>query len=123
LAKSQLESSYEIKDLGKAKLILSMHINRNLLGDVTLSQYVYCEHLLKQFNMDLCLSVTISLPPGLVLLVEDCPFIPNEVNEMKNMPFCETLGSLMWLQVATRPDLAYSINKLTCFTYNPGKTH
>ena len=56
-------------------------------------------------------------------LTEDCPSIPDEIDEMKNMPFCEALGSLMWSQVATRPDLAYSINKLACFAHNPGKTH
>jgi len=38
LAKSQLGSSYEIKDLGKAKLILGMRIDRNSQGDITLSQ-------------------------------------------------------------------------------------
>ena len=30
LAKSELEMSYKIKDLGKTKLILGMHINRDL---------------------------------------------------------------------------------------------
>jgi len=43
LVKSQLGSSYEIKDLGKAKLILGMHIDRNPQGDITLSQRAYCE--------------------------------------------------------------------------------
>jgi len=123
LAKSQLGSSYEIKDLGKAKLILNMYINRNLLGDVTLSQHAYCEHLLKQFNMDLCSPTTTPLPSGLVLSAEDCPSTPDEVDEMKNTLFYEALGSLMWLQVAIRPDLVYSVNKLAHFTHNPGKTH
>jgi len=31
----------------------------------------------------------------LVLLAEDCPFIPDEVNKMKNIPFCKTLGLLI----------------------------
>ena len=43
LVKSQLGSSYAIKDLGKAKLILGMHIDRNPQGDITLSQCAYCE--------------------------------------------------------------------------------
>ena len=38
LVKSQLGSSYEIKDLGKAKLIFGMYIDRNPQGDITLSQ-------------------------------------------------------------------------------------
>ena len=29
----------------------------------------------------------------------------------------------MWLQVATQPDLAFSVNKLARFAYNPGKVH
>jgi len=42
-AKAQLSSSYEIKDLGEAKLILRMRITRNTSGDITLSQQAYCE--------------------------------------------------------------------------------
>lgn len=39
LAKSQLGASYEIKDLGEAKLILGMRISRDpTTGDITLSQ-------------------------------------------------------------------------------------
>jgi len=95
LAKSQLGSSYEIKDLGEAKLILGMCIDRNSLGDVTLSQRTYYECLFKQFNMDLYSPATTPLPPGLVLSAEDCPSTPNEIDEIKNMPFHETLGSLM----------------------------
>jgi len=37
LAKNQLSTSYEIKDMGKAKLILGIHIERNKSGDITLS--------------------------------------------------------------------------------------
>jgi len=33
--KAQLSSSYEIKDLGKAKLILGMWITRNTSGNIT----------------------------------------------------------------------------------------
>ena len=100
-----------------------MCIDRNPQGDVTLSQRAYCEHLLKWFNIDLCSPATTFLPPSLVLSAEDCPSIPDEVDEMKNMPFREALGSLMWLQVATRLDLVYSVNKLARFAHNPGKTH
>ena len=29
----------------------------------------------------------------------------------------------MWLQVAIQPDLIFSVNLLSCFAHNPGKTH
>jgi len=53
------------------------------------------KYLLKWFNMDLCLPATTSLPPSLVLSAENCPSIPDEIDKMKNTPFCEALGSLM----------------------------
>jgi len=38
LAKDQLWASYKIKDIGEAKLILGMRIERSECGDITLSQ-------------------------------------------------------------------------------------
>jgi len=87
LAKFQLESSYKIKDLGEAKFILGIQIDRNAQGDITLSQQVYCKHLLKHFNMNSCSPATTPFSPGIVLLIEDCPITPDKENKMKNTPF------------------------------------
>jgi len=97
LAKSLLGSSYEIKNLEEAKLIHGMCIDKNLLGDVILLQCAYCEYLLKQFNMDMYLPMITLLPPSLILSVEDCPSTPDEVNKIRNIPFHEALGLLIWL--------------------------
>jgi len=70
-----------------------------------------------------CAPATIPLPPGLFLSVKDCPTTTEEITEMKNIPFREVLGSIMWLQIATRPDLSFSVNILSRFTHNPGKSH
>jgi len=45
------------------------------------------------------------------------------MDEMKDIPYQEALGSLMWLQVATRPDLSYTVNVLSRFAHNLGKLH
>ena len=87
LAKLQLGSSYEIKDLGEAKFILEIQIDRNIDGDITLSQQAYCDRLLNHFNMSSCLPTTTPLSPGIVLSSEDCPTTPDEENEMKKTPF------------------------------------
>ena len=42
---------------------------------------------------------------------------------MKDIPYREALGSLMWLQVTIQPDLSYAINILSHFAYNSGKPH
>ena len=42
---------------------------------------------------------------------------------MADKPYCELLGSIMYAQITTRPDLSYAISTLSKFTSNPGKTH
>ena len=100
-----------------------MRIDRNEYGDIRLSQEAYAEHLLKQFNMDSCSPATTPLPCGLFLSAKECPSNPAEVDEMKKIPYQEALGSLMWLQVAIRPDLLFPVNLLAQFAHNPGRAH
>ena len=42
---------------------------------------------------------------------------------MKNKPYHEVLGSVMYAQIATQPDLAYAVSTLSKFASNPGKPH
>jgi len=124
LAKNQLGTSYKIKNLGEAKLILGICVDRDpTTGNIMLSQKAYCEQMLNRFNMSKCIPVSTPLPPGLTLLSNNCPTTTQEAEEIKNTPYHEALGSLMWLQVATWPDLSYTVNTLSCFTHNPGKQH
>jgi len=86
LAKLQLGTNYEIKDLGEAKLILEMCINRGpITRNISLSQKSYCKCMLRCFNMKNCLPKLALLPPGLLLITEDCPNTPKEANKMKDI--------------------------------------
>ena len=42
---------------------------------------------------------------------------------MKLVPYRSTLGSLMYLAVGTRPDIAFTISTLAQYTENPGLVH
>ena len=42
---------------------------------------------------------------------------------MKNIPFASTVGSLMYAQVCTRPDIAYAVGVLGRYQSNPGMDH
>jgi len=88
-----------------------------------LSQTVYSEQLLERFNIKGCTLASTPLPSGLALSSEDCPTSTNEMNEMAATPYQEALGGVMWLQVATRPDLMYAASVLSHFAHNPRKTH
>ena len=101
LAKKQLRSSYKIKDIGEEKLILGIKISQSKNGDIVISQRAYAKQLLKRFNMHSFSPLTIPLPYGLSLSMEDCPANTSEIGEMRKVPYCKALGSLMWMQVAT----------------------
>lgn len=42
---------------------------------------------------------------------------------MRQVPFRAALGSLMYLAIGTRPDIAFVVSTLAQFTENPGWTH
>jgi hypothetical protein len=46
-----------------------------------------------------------------------------EKKEMDDKPYRAILGSLMWGQLATRPDLSFSVSLLARFQANPGIEH
>ena len=53
---------------------------------------------------------------------------PNEENAEESKGNSDTLyasliGSLMYLTVATRPDISYVVNRLAAFTANPSLEH
>ena len=98
LAKNQLETSYEIKDLGEVKLILGICVNRDpATGNIMLSQKAYCEQMLDRFNISKYILVLTLLLLGLMLSSDNCLTTTQEAKEMKNIPYYKALGSLMWL--------------------------
>lgn len=120
-AEGELRSSYEIKDLGLVSYILGMRIDRDEnSGSIRLSQRAYSERILECFHMADAKPRTTPLPPGIILLIDDMPKTKEDVQDMKQVPYREALGSLMWLQVATHPDLSYAVNILSRFANNPG---
>ena len=42
---------------------------------------------------------------------------------MKSVPYESTVGSLMYVMVCTRPDIAYAVGVVSRYFSNPGKDH
>ena len=58
-----------------------------------------------------------------ILCKEQCPKTEAEKEEMIYVPYSSAAGSIMYLMVCTRPDLAFAISVLSKYMSNPRKEH
>ena len=83
----------------------------------------YARKVLERFNMVDAKAVTLPLAAHFKLSSAGCPSNAVEKGEMSKIPYDNAVGSIMYLMVCTRPDLAYAIGKVSRFMSNPGITH
>ncbi|KAI3692795.1 hypothetical protein L6452_32618 [Arctium lappa] len=122
--KDRLKLEFEMKDLGKAHVILGMEIVRDRKSrTLRLTQKGYIQKILKRFNLDGAKSVSTPLPRHIKITKDDCPVDDIGKAEMAKIPYASAVGSLMYAMVCTRPDLAHSAGVISRFLSNPGKSH
>ena len=116
-----LNNHFDMKDLGDAFFVLGIQIHRDRSkGILGLSQRGYIEKILKRFNMHSCSSCTAPIQKGDKLSKSQCPQDEKERAEMEKVPYASAIGSLMYAQVCTRPDIAFDVDALGRYLSNPG---
>ena len=70
-----------------------------------------------------CKPVGTPMTPGHTLSKANCPQTLAEKQEMMDIPYMNAVGSLLFLALLTRPDIAYAISVLARFSSNPGMRH
>ncbi|KAG8976249.1 hypothetical protein FRC05_004499 [Tulasnella sp. 425] len=122
--KEALAKVFKLRDLGPTTFLLGMQITRDRsTRTLHLSQRQYVVDLLERFGMSDCAPVTTPMEPGLKLTKDTCPTTQAEINEMRNIPYLNTVGALNYLAIATRPNISYTVGKLARFNSNPGMQH
>lgn len=115
--KQSLMEDFKVKDLGLAEYCLGLEIAQGD-GQIELSQTGYILGLLKQYNMDKCNPVATPSELNSKLVGQDAGVARDE-----KWPYRELIGALMYLSVATRPDIANTVSKLAQFTNEPQRCH
>lgn len=113
---NKLSCKFEIKDLGQIKQCLGLRVNFNN-NVITVDQEQYVENLLKRFNMLDCKTAETPMEINLKLEKSQNSCCDNKY------PYRQLVGSLMYLAVLTRPDIAYSVNYLSQFNNSYDETH
>ena len=113
-----------MKDLGEASCFLGMHIKRDRSkGILELSQESYIQKVLHRFNMQGGKASSTPMPAYMKLSKDDSPKSNAQKAKMAKILYSSAVGCLMWVMVATRPDIAFAMGVVSRYMSNPGKKH
>ena len=106
-------------DLGLVQQFLRIQVirdrpNRRLF----IHQKPYIESVLRRFQMDSCNTVSTPMEPNKQLSTN-----AGEASELEKLEYQQAIGSVMYIMLATRPDLAYTVSTLSLYCSNPGPEH
>ena len=102
----RLNSVFALKDLGSLYYILGVEVRRDNPG-LYLNQGKYILDVLKRFGMMNCAAAATPMVTGL-------KFSANDGEKMADPLHRKPIGSLQYL-LTTRPNIAFSVNKLSQF--------
>ena len=110
-----------INDFGPIESYLGIQVQRDRSSRrICLSQQEYAEKIIKDTGMDSCNPVsTPMLPTFTKPILPVSPPLPD--SDVKR--YQRTIGSLLYLVQATRPDLAYPVIRLSQFASSPCRIH
>ena len=115
----ELEKYFKLKDLGLIKDYLGGEVNYDLnKGELKLSQTKYLTKVLERFNIN-------NKNPKYTPLKANTKLEPNkgQAKETEIKWFQAAISCLLYLAMATRPDIAYSVILLARFASNPSIEH
>ncbi|CAG7849267.1 Retrovirus-related Pol polyprotein from transposon TNT 1-94 Includes: RecName: Full=Protease; Includes: RecName: Full=Reverse transcriptase; Includes: RecName: Full=Endonuclease [Serendipita indica DSM 11827] len=118
--KDALKKEFDLRYMKETKFVLGIAVDRDRkLGKTFLSQTSYIKEISYAFfgtrNVH---PLSTPIAPGLKLTNEDAPQTPNTA-DVKRIQ--EYTGKLLYLQRATRPDIAFALHQICRFTQNPGR--
>ena len=113
--KNVLNSRFDIKYLGLADVILGIKIKRTSYG-LIISQSHYVDNILGKFDKDNS-GISKTLVDATLHLSK------NKGESVSQVEYSKVIGTLMCLMSCTRPNITYSISKLSSYTSNPGAKH
>jgi hypothetical protein len=123
-AQAGIKSIYDVTDVPRTATSLGMTIEYDTdAGIISISSRPYLERVLAHYGMSDCNPKSTPLPVGVELISAQSPSTPADYAFMADKPYREAVGSIQHAANTTRPDIAYSTNRLATFLQNPGPAH
>jgi hypothetical protein len=115
---NKLKNKYELTDNGDVHHMLGMRITRDRVNKkLYIDQQQYVNDKLKSFKMDKCKESNV---PG-----SNIPLHKNTEQASYDTihEYQQIVGSLIYAQLSTRPDITHAVNMLSRYMTNPSSTH
>ena len=124
----EIRKYYEVSLLSNTHYFLSIQVTRDhypMVNDecpsLMLDQERYVNAMLERFKVKPNKTSPVPMLPNVSLV--DNPKPVENTNKTNVQVYQSMIGSLMYLMLGTRPDIAFTIGKLACYVHNPSPTH
>ena len=119
--KDQITKRYEVTDLGNIESYLGIRILRDRsIKHLTIDQSGYVKDILNHFSMaDANPNHTPLLTGADVHLVK----YNGQVSQKDIKHYQSLIGSLLYVQIGTHPDLSFAVSRLAQYASNPSPQH
>ncbi|MBW0532219.1 hypothetical protein O181_071934 [Austropuccinia psidii MF-1] len=118
--KKEIKTKFEMKDLGKANLLLGIKIN-HLNDGFSIDQEHYIDELAEKYKIKDLIPSNTPLKPHLQL--SNPSKKENEEFNSLNINYRSAIGSLNYISSNTHPDITFSVSHLSQFLEKPGIQH
>ena len=117
--KGALATRFSMTDLKECGTFLGVQISRNRkTKTISLCQRAYVAEVINRANLEDLAPKATPMDAGSVLVPSEAVANPTITKAYQSL-----LGSLMYLVVETRPDIAHAVGVLSRFASNPDKSH
>ena len=119
--KLELHNAFKMTDCGEIHHFLGLRVDRDRANrKLTLDQEHFVDQILNRFKMSDCNPVSTPLDPSVKLQRSAEAEADKSADETL---FRQIIGSLMYLMIATRPDIAAAVSIISQFSTNPTQAH
>ncbi|OWY90823.1 Retrovirus-related pol Polyprotein, partial [Phytophthora megakarya] len=118
--KSALKKRFSMSDLGEVKYLLGWSIQRDRKNrTIFIHQHKYGTQVIDRFSDYIPYPIATPAEQNAKLSVSSQPSSEQEKYAMKSIPYRQAIGSVMYLMVGTRPDIAVYMREVSQFLANP----
>src|ERR1700678_874687 len=122
--KVEIAKFVDITDMGELNWILGIEVRRiREERKILSSQRSYIDSILRRYGFEDLKLISTPMDLSIQLTSTQSPSTTEEIGAMRNVPYHEAVGSLMYATLGTRPDICFAVQTVSGFNSKPGLAH